>query len=57
MPCHAKVVESLVRPGQEVLTSAQAETLQKLKAGELTYRQAEVKVDIGTKLARLLGAS
>ena len=57
MPCHAKVVESLVRLGQEDLTSAQTETLRKLKAGELTYRQAEVKVDIGTKLARLLGAS
>ena len=45
------------RLGQEDLTSAQTETLRKLKAGELTYRQAEAKVDIGTKLARLLGAS
>ena len=42
---------------REDLTSAQEETLRKLKAGELTCRQAEPKVDIGTKLARLLGAS
>ena len=42
---------------REDLTSAQEETLRKLNAGELTCRQAEPEVDIGTKLARALGAS